>query len=104
MDAFISVFDKDSEEYEKLQIAALMLTNRSAKHYKYYVGQTYFDFGQNWEWTTILSNGGNWGGFQALYPSEQEKIILASTYCELVAIVEKILKEHQTDDNLRIKG
>lgn len=66
MSAFISVFDKDSEEYEKLQIAALMLTNRSAKHYKYYVGKTDFDSGQNWEWTTILSNGGNWGGFQAL--------------------------------------
>ena len=99
MSAFISVFDKGSEEYERLQLAALMLTNRSPNGRTYYVGETYFDYGQGWKWTTILCHsGGTWGDYQALYPSAQDEIILASKIDELVAIVEGILADKHCPD------
>ena len=93
MSTFITTFEKGSEEYEKLQIAALMLTNRSPRGYRYEVGETYFDFGQDWMWTTILCRGDEWGGYQALNPREQEEIILSDTYDEMVKTVELIFTD-----------
>ena len=104
MDAFISVFDKDSEEYEHLQLAAVMLTNRSPHGWHYYVDNTYYDFGQDWKWTTILCEGNHWGSYQALNPREQEQIIMASWIDELVSIVEAILSDKFCPDKLESKG
>ena len=92
MSTFITTFEKGSEEYEKLQIAALMLTNRSPRGYQYHVGTTYFDFGQDWKWTTILCNGED-NIYQALNPREQEEIILSDTYDEMVKTVELIFTD-----------
>lgn len=85
----ISKFEVGSREREKLQLVAVLLTNRSPNHYLYYVDETYFDFGQDWMWTTILCSK----GYQALNPREQEEIILAETYDELVKIAEGILSD-----------
>jgi len=41
----------------------------------YSVGNTYFDYGQDWRWTTILYAEGTSHSFQALYPAEHERII-----------------------------
>lgn len=90
MDPVIRTFVKGTEEFEKLEIVAMMLTNRSPNHWGYYVGETYFDFGQNWKWATILCNGGGYGGYQALNPHRQEAILFAETYDEFVEIVKEI--------------
>lgn len=90
MSAFISVFDKGSEEYEHLQIAALMMTNRSPNGWFYHVGETYFDYGQDWKWTTILCDGNKFGTYQALSPRQHEEIIMANKIDEMASIVEGI--------------
>ena len=100
MDAFISVFNKRRLEYEKLQIAAIMLTNRSPNNFYYHVGETYFVFGQDWKWTTILCSG-NMGEYQALSPRKQEEIILADSYSELESIVKSIFKIKFCPDKVR---
>lgn len=101
MSAFISVFDKGSDEYEHLQLAAVMLTNRSPNGWFYHVGETYFDYGQGWKWTTILCEGNKFGSYQALNPREQEDIIMASRIDELGSIVEGILADKFCPDKKR---
>lgn len=72
----IKVFGKDTAEYKLLEAAAAMLTEQSPNKYRYYVGETYFDFGQGWKWTTIIcDNNSEWGGYQALNPREQEEVL-----------------------------
>lgn len=78
MSSYIKTFSNDSPEFARLQRAADMLTEQSPRGYHYYVADTYFDFGQNWIWTTILCDGGEWGGYQALNPAEQAQIITGS--------------------------
>lgn len=58
-------------------VAALMNDRAESLGYKplYTVGNCYFDYGQDWMWTTILYGAGTSGSFQALYPSEHECII-----------------------------
>ena len=75
MDKVIRIFQKDSAEYRLLEKAAEMMTEKSGKGYRYYVGETYFDFGQGWKWTTVICDDAKWGAFQALYPSEQEMVL-----------------------------
>ena len=87
MDEYISVFAKDSMERKQLEKAAKLMTEKSRRGYQYYVGETYFDFGQNWKWTTILTDD-----FQALYPTEQEAIILSDTPEELEAAVDEYFR------------
>lgn len=91
----IKVFKKGSEEYSKLEAAARLLEQKSPNGYRYAVNETWFDYGQNWKWTTILGNVSlaGTGGYQALNPKEQEDIlksddldittdeILASRFC-----------------------
>lgn len=78
MSATIKVFPAGSEEYQKLAAVAEALTKKSPKGYRYEVGETYFDYGQDWSWTTILCEGGIFGGYQALCPRDQEEIILGN--------------------------
>ena len=62
MSAYIKIFEHGSEAREKLNRAAHILTGLSPKGYRYYVGETYFDFGQNWKWTTPRPHAGAKGG------------------------------------------
>ena len=73
----IDTFKPGSFEHEQLRIAAEMLTNKSPGNNVYYVGDTYFDFGQNWKWTMILRADGSGWGYQAITPEQQEEIILS---------------------------
>ena len=78
MAKIIDIFKPGSWEHEQLRIAAEMLTEKSPNGYKYYVGETYCDFGQGWIWTTILCKSGSlWGDYQAITPDQQEEIILS---------------------------
>ena len=83
----IKIYSEGSDEYKKLEIAAQMMSLYSGK--KYYVGVTYFDYGQDWKWTTILEDS-DLGG-QALYPKDYEDILFASNAAELGKAVQRVL-------------
>ena len=70
------ILRSDTKEYDILRRAAAVLTAKSPNGYTYYVGETYEDYGADMRWTTILCNGGNWGGFQALDPREWDELVL----------------------------
>ena len=76
MSAYIKTFSPDSYEYSRLKLAAAMMTVKSPNGYVYRVENTYFDFGQDWMWTTICRDS-EWGGVQALSPRQHEDIIQA---------------------------
>lgn len=99
MSAYIKIFEHGSEAREKLNRAAHILTGLSPKGYRYYVGETYFDFGQDWKWTTILCKGGEFGDYQALSPAEQERIILADVP-ELATVAADVLAGKFCPDRL----
>lgn len=76
MSKYIKQFAPDTPEYARLADAAQRMSSRSPRGFHYVVGDCYFDFGQNWMWTTILcDNYGTFGGFQALNPRQQEQIV-----------------------------
>ena len=88
----ISKFGPGTDERKKLSVAAAVLTAKSPNGYRYYVGETYFDYGQDWMWTTVLCEGDHWGGYQALNPREQEEILLADVN-EIPAICDGVLAD-----------
>ena len=84
----IRVFDPTESEYKKLQTAVAMLNTFSDKAV-YRMGVIYFDFGQNWLWTTIIVDKGD-GGYQ-IYPSQQKAIVEAETMDELAEACKALL-------------
>ena len=88
---FIDEFSRYSEEYEKLDRVSTFLTAMSPNKYYYYVGNTYFDFGQDWKWTTILAKTPRGDSYQALSPRQQEDILLARSDEELERLARQIL-------------
>lgn len=97
----IKQYEPGSHEYQNLSRAAALMTGKSPKGYHYKVGDCYFDFGQNWIWTTILSDGGDYGGYQALNPAEQEKIVLASSIAEIEAVVGEVFADKYCPDRIK---
>lgn len=73
----IRQYAPNSDEVVRLTVASEELTRQSRKCIKYYVGDTWFDFGQRWMWTTILAHDpdSNLGDYQALCPRDYEKIL-----------------------------
>ena len=80
----------NSDGYKNLEMVAAMLEYESPNNTIYTVQDVYFDYGQNWMWTTITSIGDKWGGVQVLNPREWEDIMLADSLEELVKIVRDI--------------
>lgn len=100
----ISRFDVGSKNRDLLKLAAAVLTLKSPNGWRYYVGETYFDYGQDWKWTTVLCNGGSSGGYQALNPAEQEAILLSDGSMDSMAkIADRILSDKFCPDRIRDK-
>ena len=79
------VVGRDTQEYKKLTAVAKMLEALSPNNARYEVENVYFDFGQEWSWTTICRK--DYRECQVLNPKEWEEIMLAETtgdYCEAV--------------------
>ena len=90
---------KRVEEYKyirKLELVAKMLEMESPNEATYEVENVYFDFGQDWWWTTIVRYG--YKECQVLNPKEWEQIILAETAEELVNIVKEIRSDRFFSD------
>lgn len=75
--SYIKTFAPDTKEYKRLEALARVLNNYTVPTYScnepITVGVTYFDYGQDWKWTTLLR------GYQVLTPKEQELLLTAST-------------------------
>lgn len=77
MDGVIRTFEPGSYEYRRLQLAADVLSMFTGLEVR--VGETYYDYGQRWKWTTLLVKRPGGSEVQAFSPREQEKA-LAGTY------------------------
>lgn len=103
MDEVIRVFENGSDEYFKLLMTAAILESRSPNGYKYKVEETYFDFGQGWKWTTVICEcGDSWGGYQALNPAAQERVLNSDGSLEaLNEIVNDVLADKYCPDRIK---
>lgn len=71
----IREYERDSIERRKLEAAAKVLNAYTDARIT--VKETYFDYGQDWKWTTLIADCGGWSTFQLLYPKQQENLIFA---------------------------
>lgn len=80
-----------TKEYKNLKAVASLLDAMKEKDY-IFVEDTYFDYGQNWVWTTILAHT-KYSDVQIITPREWEKIIVANSISELAQIAKEISRK-----------
>lgn len=101
----IKVFERGSEARERLEKLAAVLTLKSPRHFRYYVGETYFDYGQDWKWTTVLCDtgeGGVTGRYQALNPANQEAVLICDgSFERIVEVADKVLSGKFCPDRIK---
>ena len=85
------VFQEYELEYQKLKLVADMLTTFSPNGTVYIVDVTYLDFGQDWKWTTIISDSKH--SWQILNPIEWEKIVESDSIDELSEIAKEVAEK-----------
>lgn len=88
---------RDEKGYKNLDAVAKLLEASSANGYHYWVDDCYFDYGQDWWWSTILCRGnyGNHGidSWQVLSPREWELVVGADGLDDLVNAVKDIVSD-----------
>ena len=84
MENYTKVFSRTSSEFCALQLIANEMTRRESEKGSsiyYTVENCFFDYEQNWMYTTIIGHNPNETGelksWQALSPKQQEEIIKA---------------------------
>lgn len=77
-------------EYTALRLAANGLTFKSPNRVYYTIEDVYFDYGQDWMWTTIVAHRPDGDSWQALTPAQWEKLMMAENVGEVADIVEEI--------------
>lgn len=95
---YIKVYDKGTNEYNKLNIACDELNKIANEKYKgafyFTIEETYFDYGQDWKWTTIIAHNtrksGIMASWQALTPRDQEDI-LTDNYMQ--EVIDKVINK-----------
>lgn len=68
-----TTFETNSFEFCKLQRAANELMSGTDRRIR--VQDTWFDYGQQWRYTTLIEDTPDFGGVQMLVPAEQKKIL-----------------------------
>lgn len=73
----IRIYEEGTEERAKLLSACEELNKATVHGTVYTVGETWFDYGLRWQWTTILAenNGDSW---QCLSPKALEDILFSN--------------------------
>lgn len=96
MEHIISRFT-EPVQYMNFQIVAQMLERNAFEKgtgTRFYVGETYLDFGQDWKWTTILAhNEAKHSEWQALSPRDWKNIYFASDVHELASAAWEIMED-----------
>ncbi len=93
-------YDRGTKEYENLEKMSELLTQNSPNGYLYYVGDTFFDRGQNWVYTTILSSNGN-TTFQCLNPKQYGEVIKSTCSIDLKMVLNDYLGDRFCPDRKR---
>lgn len=86
----IRVYDHDSDEYTRLEMACIALNRFARKGTRYHISDTYFDYGQGWRWTTIIATKPDGSHYQALNPRDHARIITAP---DTLAMVREIVAD-----------
>lgn len=88
----IAVYDKDSKEYKRIEAAGKLIEAEVGCPIK--VEDIYFDFGQNWKWTTLVAYPVSVGSmsYQCLCPRDYKKIV-AGDIDEFMDAVKTVIKE-----------
>ena len=95
----IRAYEPGTNEHKRLEMAAAIMNIKSPRGYHYHVGDCYFDYGQDWMWTTILCDGsGGFGGYQALCPRDHEAIIMGNN---IEAAVDMVFNDKYCPDRIR---
>lgn len=82
----LRILEKTEQAYKNMEAVCGILNALCKTDTVYTVGVTYFDFGQDWKWTTIINSHGT----QILSPREWEEIEKALTIADLAFITENI--------------
>lgn len=82
----IKTYEHYEKEYTALRCAAAALECASPNGTEYRVEDTYFDFGQDWVWTTIIAYRKDGSSWQALCPRDHDLIVT----CDIDRIAEAV--------------
>ena len=82
----LRILEKTEQAYKNMEAVCAMLNALCKTDTEYWVGETWFDHGQGWRWTTIINNHRT----QVLNPREWEEIEVAQTGADLVRITDAI--------------
>ena len=97
------VVERDTKAYKNLRAVAAMLEATSPRGYRYEVRDVYFDYGQDWMWTTIICTDPSkeseiTRSWQVPCPRDWAKVLMADSLAELVECTEIIMGgEHFLD-------
>lgn len=92
----IRVYEKNERQYKVLKMFAEMVNdNLTDGHLT--VENIYFDMGQNWKYTALITNkeDGLFGSWQSFCPRDYELIL----YTDSIAILEKMAKYYAEELN-----
>ena len=97
MAEIIRIYTPDEPEYKQLERACMILNATTKRNITYTVGVTWFDFGQNWSWTTILAHDPEsyFGDYQALCPRDYELILKSE---DLLSAIQEIKSDKDWRD------
>ena len=91
------VINPTEKIYKNFEAVAKMLEAFSPNNKKYFIEDTYLDYGQDWKWTTIIREG-EWGGIQVLSPRDWKNIVNATSLEELGRITDEIRNDKYFGD------
>lgn len=101
----IKVYSKDSMEYRKLKLFADMCNGKfREKEIRCYVTieTTYFDFGQDWKYTALITTEMFGSSWQSLCPRDYENILLCDSISEMDRYAEKYVNEAWNDYKVNV--
>ena len=84
-----------ANEHIKELNAVKEILNAYSTRVHYSVTKTYFDYGQNWLWTTLLADDGK-NSWQAITPAEQ-KLILFGDIDDANLVIRRLIKFFETN-------
>lgn len=90
-------FEDGTMEHRRLVAVAKMLEALSPNNARYEVEDTFYDFGQEWKWTTICRK--DYKCCQVLSPKEWEMIVSSTTIGDLSLATTEIRNGKYFGDN-----
>ena len=99
MRSAIRIYETWSKEMYSL-VAFTTMANAFSTDIKYTFEETYFDYGQDLKWTTVIAHrigdSSVTGYWQALSPAQQERVIYSETPAQIAEVVEEILERNKS--------